>query len=55
MKAVLTWLLEGCDPGVKIVNQHGVTIRSYNLLVMSLEDVLSKHNLTENDVVDNRW
>jgi hypothetical protein len=55
MKAILTWLQEGCDPGVKIMNEHGVAIRTYNLLVISLEDVLRKHNLTENDVVDEMW
>ena len=55
MKAILTWLQEGCDPCVKIVNEHGVTLDAYNLLYTSLEIVLQKHNLTENDVVDRRW
>jgi len=55
MKAVLTWLQEGCDPGVKVENESGVSVDTCNLFETTLEDVLKKHGLTDKDVVDARW
>lgn len=55
MKAILTWLPEGCDPGVRIESKGGIAVDVQNLLYTSLSDVLKKWNLTENDVVDKRW
>lgn len=55
MKAVLTWLLEGLDLGVHIQNKKGVSLETYNLFDTSLEEVLKKHDLTQDDVEDRRW
>jgi hypothetical protein len=55
MKAVLTWLQEGLDPGVHVQNKKGVSIGTYNLLETTLDDVLEKHDLTRDDVEDQRW
>jgi hypothetical protein len=55
MKAVLTWLQEGLDPGVHVQNKKGVSIGTYNLLETTLDDVLEKHDLTRDDVEDRRW